>query len=198
MFTGIVQSIGLVARLDRSGAGARLAIDPGSWRHEARPGDSICVAGCCLTLAAAADGGLLAFDVVGETLARTTLGSLGPGARVNLEASLRPDAPIGGHFVQGHIDGVGTVAAVRDAAADRRLAVRAPPDLLDCIVPKGSIGLDGVSLTIATVREDVFEIALIPTTLDRTTLGSLAVGDACNVETDIIARTVAHILGRRV
>ncbi len=196
MFTGLVQAVGRVEAMEASSAGARLVIDASEWAHRPAAGDSIAVNGCCLT-AAEVGHGRIAFDVVGETLRRTTLGDFAAGARVNLEHSLRADALLGGHFVQGHIDGIGEVARVQTAAADWRVTVRAPVDLLECIVPKGSIALDGVSLTIAGVRGPEFEVALVPTTLERTTLRGWQAGVKCNIETDIVARSVAHWLSLR-
>jgi riboflavin synthase len=198
MFTGLVQAMGEVLAVEpKVGGGARVRVRPRGWDYSPSSGDSICVSGCCLTLAEElrTQGGAFAFDAVPETLAKTTLGSLKPGDAVNLERSLSASDLMGGHLVQGHIEGLGTVTHVQ-TGADWRLAVRAPAELMPCIAPKGSITVDGVSLTVASVdaASDSFEIALIPTTLERTTLSRLKPGDRCNLETDIVARTVVHYL----
>lgn len=197
MFTGLVEDVGVVREVRPAGAGRRLLVEPRRWRRDSREGDSIAVSGVCLTLAAAPERGALAFDVVGETLRRTTLGDLEPGAHVNLEGSLRAGDEIGGHFVQGHVDGVGRVTRVDADNGDWRIAVQPPEWMMDLAPEKGSIAVDGVSLTIASATEGHFEIALIPTTLERTTLASLREGDACNLEGDILTKAVAHLLRRR-
>ncbi|MEM1071201.1 MAG: riboflavin synthase [Planctomycetota bacterium] len=198
MFTGLVQTIGTVIDSEPTPAGRCLRIQA-EWCAAISHGDSISVSGCCLTVAnePVADGGpgVLDFDVVHETLARTVLGGFQAGARVNLETSCTPTTMLGGHVVQGHVDGVGTVKAVT-SDGEWRVAVGAPCDLMPCITPKGSVTVDGVSLTVAAVDTDAecFELALIPVTLEKTTLGGLRVGDRCNLETDILARTVVHWL----
>lgn len=197
MFTGLIQVVGTVLAADRTdNGGMRLRLEAPTRPATLRRGDSVAVAGCCLTLADEPHGSMLTMDVIPETLACTTLGTWGPGRRVNLEWALPAGGPIGGHFVQGHIEGVGTVEQVRQAGSDVRLSVRAPRALFPAIVPKGAIALDGVSLTIAAVDRAgaLFDVALIPTTLARTTLGDLRRGDAVNIETDIIARAVVHNL----
>lgn len=200
MFTGLVQHIGLVEALDPSPSGARLVLQSVGWDHTPRIGDSISINGCCLTVADGSEPerGRLAFDAVPETLALTTLGALRPGDRVNLEHALRADSLMGGHFVQGHIDAQGLVTRVQDNPADWRVELellQPTPHLLRCLVPKGSVALDGVSLTIAAVTPGGFSVALIPTTLDCTTLRGLRAGVRCNIETDILARQVAYLLG---
>ncbi len=194
MFTGIIQAIGTVARLTPNAFGAQLVIAAPPWDCRPSEGDSICVNGVCLTYTPQGEG--LAFDVVRETLDRSTLGALRPGDRVNLESSLTPATPIGGHFVQGHIDGLGRVVEVYDGADEWRTTIAAEPDVMRCIIPKGSVALDGVSLTVASVDSAAgrFAVALIPTTLKLTTLAESQVGDALNIETDILARTVVHTL----
>ncbi|TVQ64145.1 MAG: riboflavin synthase [Phycisphaerales bacterium] len=207
MFTGIVQCLGRVASLEERPFGARLVIDAPAWERPFEHGESVSVNGCCLTLAtwsgSSTGGGagaparaLLGFDVVRETLARTTLGRLEPGRAVNLERSATPMTLMGGHVVQGHIDGVGRIVFVRDDPADWRIGVAPEPSLMEYAAPKGSVTIEGVSLTIAAVTPGGghFEIALIPTTLERTTLGAMREGDACNVEMDTIAKTVVHWL----
>lgn len=197
MFTGIVQAQGRILSLEPSSAGVRLVVDRSPWkpRHEPSPGDSICVSGVCLTLVNG-DARAMHFDVIAETLARTSLGRRKPGDAVNLEPSLTLDTPIGGHFLQGHVDATGVVARVQ-TGADYRLTIRPPRDLMDYIVPKGSIAIDGVSLTIAGVRDDAFEVALIPTTLAITTLGATMSGDEVNLEVDILSKTVVNYLRQR-
>lgn len=199
MFTGLVQAMGTVAAAERRGGagGVRFLIDPRGWSHRPVVGESICVSGCCLTLAEPpeATGGRLAFDAIPETLAKTTLGRLKEGAAVNLERSLRASDLMGGHLVQGHVDGVGTMERV-DAGEDYRITIRPPAELMPYIVPKGSICVDGVSLTVARVDPGagVFGVALIPTTLALTTLGGARAGDRCNLEADITAKTIVHYL----
>jgi len=156
-------------------------------------GASVAVNGVCLTIAEHRDKAA-GFDVIPETLRRTNLGRLAPGGRVNLERSLRVGDRSDGHFVQGHVDGTGRVVAIDRAAGEWLLWTATPDNLRPYIVEKGSITIDGVSLTIAAVKPDRFAVALIPTTLERTTLGALAVGGRVNLETDILARTVAHWL----
>lgn len=195
MFTGLVQAVGIVKTLDRSGRGpdapVRMGIDPGSWEHRPGHGDSISVSGVCLTVAnrPAPRRRLLEFVAVPETLSKTTLGGLRVGSRVNLEHSLTPATLLGGHLVQGHVDGVGRVVSV-GRGADWRVRVALPAGLREFVVSKGSVCLDGVSLTIAGVHRDGLEVALIPTTLDLTTLGELKPGDRVNIETDMVVKTI--------
>ena len=199
MFTGIVQAIGRIAALQPNASGLHLVIDRQGWSPVGisfAPGDSVGVSGVCLTLVAC-DARTLAFDVIAETLATSKLGELQVGDRVNLEPCLTAQMQLGGHFVQGHVDGVGLVARVQNSANEWRTTIAPPAELLDYIVPKGSVALDGVSLTIAAVTRDSFEVALIPTTLERTTLRELRPGDRINIETDILARTIVHFLQRR-
>ncbi|MBX3402608.1 MAG: riboflavin synthase [Phycisphaeraceae bacterium] len=203
MFTGLVQAVGRVAAIEQTGRGpavpVRLRVDPGSWRHRSALGDSICVGGVCLTIAAlgrgrAGRGGrTLEFDVIPETLSRTTLGGLKAGDRVNLEHAVTAATLMGGHFVQGHVDGVGRVVSVR-AGDDWRVRVRVPRELRPLMIPKGSVCVDGVSLTIAAVHADGFEVALIPTTLELTTLSRLRAGDGVNIEADMLVKSVASVL----
>lgn len=253
MFTGLVQTMGRIARLAPTPSGVRLVVDASRWDHRPAPGDSISVNGVCLTVAppapppdappqvasvahpvappeAGADWrragrgetvsrasgapaalgipgalgvpGALAFDVVRETLDKTTLGGLREGGLVNLEHACRADTLLGGHIVQGHVDGVGRVVEALDDPTDWRIVIEPPPGLLEFAAPKGSIAIDGVSLTIARLLPERaagapsphppsrVEIALIPTTLERTTLGLTRVGDPCNLEMDCIAKQV--------
>jgi riboflavin synthase len=180
MFTGIVREVGTVARFD----GSRLVVETGT---EAELGDSVAIAGVCLTVAAREDGGL-AFDVVSETLGRTTLGSLSAGDKVNLEPSLRAGDPLGGHIVQGHVDGVGRLRERGDLTW-----FDAPAEIVRYCVEKGSIAVDGTSLTVAATDEGGFAVALVPHTLEATTLGSLAPGDAVNLEVDVLAKYVEKL-----
>ena len=154
---------------------------------EAKPGDSIAVAGCCLTATAVADGSL-EFDAVPETIARTNLSRLGAGAEVNLEPALRAGEPLGGHFVQGHVDGLGRVRSLEPEGEGARLRLELAPELLRYCVEKGSLTVDGVSLTIAALCEDGVEIALVPFTLRETTLSRLSPADEVNVEVDVLAK----------
>ena len=186
MFTGIVRERGRVVSAERNGGGVRLRIAARATA-DARPGDSIAVNGCCLT-ATAADGETLDFDAVPETIARTTLGGLVEGAEVNLEPALRAGEPLGGHFVQGHVDGRARVTAFEPEGEGARVRLELEPGLLRYCVEKGSIALDGVSLTVAALRDDGIEIALVPFTLEHTTLGALAPGDEVNVEVDLLAK----------
>lgn len=199
VFTGLVQHVGSVASSEPSASGVRLVVDTRGWKHQPTVGDSISVSGVCLTVSPGSDParGLLAFDVIPETLDKTVLGGLAPGARVNLEHAVRADTLMGGHFVQGHIDGIGVVRRVQADPADWRIEIEAPADLMECITPKGSIALDGVSLTIAGVERWGFSVAIIPTTLELTTLGELKQGARCNLETDMIARQVAWVMRGR-
>lgn len=199
MFTGIVQRLGRVAGAEERPFGVRLTVESAPWEDALTAGESISVNGCCLTLtdarAAAHDGRIaLSFDVVRETLNKTTLGALRGGGGVNLERACRADSLLGGHVVQGHVDGVGRIVRVRADPSDWRIEVEPPPGLMEYVTPKGSVAIDGVSLTVAAVSAGLgsFEIALVPTTLERTTLGGAREDDACNVETDIVARTVVH------
>ena len=198
MFTGIVQARGRVVALDRNPFGVRLTVDPQGWPpHDAAlaHGDSICVSGVCLTLAQRGDKSLT-FDVIAETLAKTTLGHLAIGSEVNLEPSLTLNTPLGGHFMQGHVDGVGEVVTVIATPEEHRITIAPPAELMDYIVPKGCVAVDGVSLTIAAVGGAGFDVALIPTTLGMTTLGKLTSGGRVNLESDILTRTVVHYMRR--
>jgi riboflavin synthase len=195
MFTGIVQHVGQVRSARATAAGRRLTVDLGPLAEGLRVGDSVSVAGVCLT-AAAVDGQNAEFDVVPATAERSTLGSLRPGAKVNLERSLRPDRGLEGHIVQGHVDGTATVRQVR-READWVVEFTCPVELSDAMVPRGSVAVDGVSLTVKAVGSGEFSMALIPTTLQATTLGALAAGDVVNVETDILGKYVAKYLGQR-
>ncbi len=201
LFTGIVQQVGTVASLERNDFGAVLCVDPRGWGHVPEPAESIAVNGCCLTVAsvepAPGSGKLLAFDVVPQTLRCTTLDSLRGEDAVNLEPAVTPTTMLGGHVVQGHIDGVGEVSEIEKSQGEWRVAVRCPEALLPYVVEKGSIAVDGVSLTVAALRPDGFEVALIPTTLRMTTLGDVEVGRSVNLETDYLVKAVVGWLERK-
>ena len=190
VFTGIVQSMGRIDSLSPSSGGGRLWVEAGSMAAEAKLGDSVAVDGCCLTVVGAS-GARLAFDAVPETLRRTTLGRRVAGDPVNLELPLRPSDRLGGHFVQGHVDAVGEVVGRQDAGGDVRMTFRLPPALRGQVVEKGSVAIDGVSLTVASADAETFSVALIPHTLAVTTLGRRAPGDLVNLEGDILAKYVA-------
>jgi len=187
MFTGIVRERGRVLASEQNGAGIRLRIEAAATAGDSAPGDSVAVAGCCLTVTSAA-GGALEFDAVPETVARTNLARLVRGAEVNLEPALRAGEPLGGHFVQGHVDGTARVEAMEAEGGGARLRLALEPRLLRYCVEKGSLAVDGVSLTIAALRDDGVELALIPFTLEHTTLGALGPGDEVNVEVDLLAK----------
>ena len=193
MFTGIVREVGSVVSFD----GARLVLEAAETAESAAVGDSVAVAGVCLTVVAAGDG-TLSFDVVPETLGRTALNALEPGSSVNLEPSLRIGDQLGGHVVQGHVDAVGRVRSVTPEGAGRRIWVEAPEAVLGYCIEKGSIALDGVSLTIASFDDDGFEVALIPHTLEATTLGLLEPGDEVNLEADVLGKVVERLVAARL
>ncbi len=204
MFTGIVQQLAVVGDIRTTDFGRRLAIDSRGWPHQPAAGDSIAVNGCCLTITAPTDhrepsrsDDLLRFDVIHQTLGLTTLGELAVGDPVNLEPAVTATTLLSGHVVQGHIDGVGVIGAVESAGSDRRLRIEPPPELMEYIIPQGSIAVDGVSLTVAEVGRSFFEVALIPTTLDLTTLGRAEPGQRVNLETDYLVKTVVHCLRRQ-
>ena len=198
MFTGIVEAVGTVVAVEPAGEILRIAVRAPELAAQARVGDSIAVRGACLTVTRAADG-TLAFEAIRETLARTAMADLAPGAAVNLERAMRADSRLDGHVVQGHVDGVGRVVELRREGEDVRLFVECPAELARDLVEKGSVALDGVSLTVVGVRDDGFDVALIPHTLAVTTLGALQPGDRVNVEVDVLAkyvrRSVERILG---
>lgn len=191
VFTGIVREIGHVVAVEAAGGGVRLRIRAPETALHAASGDSIALNGVCLTATEVRDG-VLAFDAVPETLRRSTLGRLRAGAGVNVEPALRAGDSLGGHFVQGHVDGVGRV---RRADADG-LEIEAPSQILRYCVEKGSIAVEGVSLTIAALARDAFTVALIPHTRDVTTLGALVSGDEVNLEPDLMAKHVERLLER--
>lgn len=197
MFTGLVEDTGTIVRADRRSDAVVLVVRPAKIPlAELQLGESVCHDGACLTVTETTRDG---FTVLAgaETLARTTLGQLRVGAKVNLERSLKVGDRMGGHWVTGHIDGMGELAVRRDNGANLVLGVRAAPALLKYIVEKGSIAIAGVSLTVNAVDAESFSVAIIPHTRDHTTLGALHIGDRVNLETDILAKHVEKLLGGR-
>ena len=192
MFTGLVADLGIVTAVDASVDGVRLAV---TSRLELSEGDSIAVNGVCLT-ATALDGNGFRADVMHETLRRSSLGHLEVGAQVNLELPLRPADRLGGHFVQGHVDGLGEVRGVHQDGFASVVDVGAPPELLRYVVEKGSIAIDGISLTVASVTDDGFSVSLIPETLERTNLGAAVAGRPVNLEVDVLAKYVERLVAR--
>lgn len=192
MFTGLVAQTGVVTEARRTDQGTRLAIEAGALARELADGDSVAVSGVCLT-ATAVEGQSFAADVMAETLQRSSLGPLAEGDRVNLELPLRVSDRLGGHIVQGHVDGVGRVRSVTPDGFARLVEVEADAVLLRYVVEKGSIALDGVSLTVAAITPHSFTVSLIPETLERTTLGVLERGRRVNVEVDVLAKYVEKL-----
>ena len=197
MFTGIIQAIGKIEALIPQGGDLRLSIDTGRLSlQDVKVGDSICVSGCCLTVVVKRERAFDA-DVSKETLSLTTLGDLKAGAAVNLEKSLTLATPLGGHIVSGHVDGLGTVKSRREDARSVRFDIQVPMALKRYIVHKGSVSVDGVSLTVNKVHNDVFDVNIIPHTLEHTTFGSYQPGSRVNLEVDVVARYVERMLGER-
>jgi riboflavin synthase len=194
MFTGIVRELGRVAAMDGANAGVRLRIAaPQTAASGVALGDSVAIGGVCLTVVAI-DGSDLSFDAVPETMTRTALGRLAAGDDVNVEPALRAGEPLGGHVMQGHVDGTGTVRSVEREGDGRRIWIDAADDMLRYCVEKGSVAVDGVSLTVAELDDAGFAVALIPHTLAVTTLGALASGDTVNLEVDVLAKYVERLL----
>ncbi len=219
MFTGIVQTTAAILEALPTPTGRRLTVERGQLRAQVQHGDSICVSGVCLT-AVDIRSDRLGFDVIHETFGKTTIGMLGVGDRVNLEPAVTPNQPMGGHFMQGHVDALAVVSAIDTEGGAWRVTFKPvdlsshglpiplkragqgmtgdayASDLMDFIIPRGSVAIEGVSLTLARVREDSFDVALIPATLELTTLGTLKVGDKVNIEADILAKTLVQQLRR--
>lgn len=193
MFTGLVEDLGQVVSIDRRADGARLTL-ASRLAEDLAEGDSIAVNGVCLT-AVGICGDRFGAEVMNETLRRSSLGDVGEGSAVNLELALRADARLGGHIMQGHVDGVGVVTGVRTDGFARVIAIEAAPELLRYVVDKGSIAVDGVSLTVASVTESGFEVSLIPETIERTTLGEADAGRTVNLEVDVVAKYVEKLVG---
>jgi riboflavin synthase len=194
MFTGLVEDLGAVADVRATPEGVRLTVRT-ALAADLADGDSIAVDGVCLT-ATSVDGGSFSADVMAQTLRSSALARLEPGARVNLELPVRAGAPLGGHIVQGHVDGVGAVEALRDDGFARVVTVSAPPELLRYVVEKGSVALNGVSLTVSRLDERSFEVSLIPETLSRTNLGDAGPGTPVNIEVDVLAKYVERLVAR--
>lgn len=192
MFTGLIEDVGKVTAVDRDDEGARLRIST-QLAPEITEGDSVAVNGCCLTATAVTDDGFVT-EAMNQTLRVTALDSVETGGRVNLELAMKASDRLGGHIVQGHVDGVGTVAAVEDDGFARRVRVELPDELLRYVVDKGSITLSGVSLTVAELGETWAEVSLIPETLERTNLGELRAGSRLNVECDVVAKYVERLM----
>jgi riboflavin synthase len=195
VFTGIVEYVAEVVAIEARAAGLRLVVLAPRIADEARLGDSIAVNGACLTVSDRSEG-RVAFDAVRETLERSTLGSLRVGAHVNLERALRADGRLDGHIVQGHVDETGVVRELRRAASDTRLFVSARRSFTEWLVEKGSVAVDGVALTVVGLSDAGFDVALIPHTLELTTLGSLAPGALVNLEADVLGKYVRRYLSR--
>ncbi len=192
MFTGLVADLGTVAEVAATGDGVRLSV-ASRLAEELSTGDSVAVNGVCLTATTVADGAFTA-DVMHETLRRSSLAEVSAGGRVNLELPLRAQDRLGGHVVQGHVDGLGSVADVQEDGFARVVTITAPPELLRYVVEKGSIAVDGVSLTVASVTPDTFAVSLIPETLERTNLGAAAPGTPVNLEVDVLAKYVEKLV----
>ena len=193
MFTGLVQDLGRVAAAESSGDGVRLVVTT-SLAPEIGEGDSVAVNGVCLTAVTVAAEQFEA-EVINETLRRSSLHEVRPGAVVNLELPLRASDRLGGHVVQGHVDGVGHVAEITPDGFSRRIRITADPDVLRYVVGKGSIAVDGVSLTVSGIDDASFTVSLIPETLERTSLGSAGVGTPVNLEVDVLAKYVEKLIG---
>jgi riboflavin synthase len=192
MFTGLVQELGRVTAVRRTADGARVTV-AGDLAHELGEGDSVAVNGVCLT-AVAVDHGCFQADVMEETLRHSSLGELRDGTSVNLELPLRAADRLGGHLVQGHVDGIGTVRDVADDGFARRIRIQAGPGVGRYLVERGSVAVDGISLTVAAVDGDEFTVSLIPETLERTNLGSAAPGQTVNLEVDVVAKYVEKLV----
>jgi riboflavin synthase len=192
MFTGIVREVGRVVGVDGDADGRTLVVEAPATAPSTAVGDSVAIGGVCLT-AEAVDGDRIRFHAVLETLRRTSLGRLTEGADVNVEPALRAGEPLGGHHVQGHVDGLGAIGSVEAEGNGLRVVVEAPPEILRYCVEKGSITVDGVSLTVAELLEHAFAVALVPHTLEATTLRDVAPGQPVNVEVDVLAKYVERL-----
>ncbi|MHB1490112.1 MAG: riboflavin synthase [Cellulomonas sp.] len=197
MFTGIVEEVGQVVEISRPGGpsgDARLSLRGPLVTSDVHRGDSICVSGVCLTVTDLPEIGVFTTDVMPETLRRTSLGDLLPGSAVNLERAVRADARLGGHVVQGHVDGVGVIARRSPGPRWDEVEISIPVELARYVAEKGSVTVSGVSLTVTSVGSDTFGVSLIPTTLSETTLGALTVGTTVNIEVDVLAKYVERLL----
>ena len=195
MFTGLVKDLGEIVAVDATADGVRLGVRT-ALAPEIAEGDSVAVNGVCLTATRIADGAFTA-DVMHETLRRSSLAGAGEGTHVNLELPLRPVDRLGGHVVQGHVDGLGTIGGIREDGFARVVEIEAPADLLRYVVEKGSIAVDGISLTVASVTDRTFTVSLIPETLERTNLGAATQGQPVNLEVDVLAKYVERLVATR-
>jgi riboflavin synthase len=195
MFTGLVQDLGTVHRVDQTADGVRLSVRS-PLAAELSEGDSVAVDGVCLTAIGLCGGELFGADVMHETLRRSSLGEVEAGSPVNLELALRASDRLGGHIVQGHVDGLGTVVEMREDGFSRVVTIAAPTDVLRYVVHKGSIAVNGVSLTVSAVDEGTFAVSLIPETLERTTLGGAGEGTTVNLEVDVLAKYVEKLVAQ--
>lgn len=195
MFTGIVEFVGRVRSVSRAGDLASLVVEAGPLTDGVKLGDSVAVNGCCLTVTAF-DAAQLTFQAVSETLQRTNLGDLAPGSPVNLERAMRADQRLDGHIVQGHVDATGAVEKLERSGDDVRFYVRCEPGFAELLVEKGSVAIDGTSLTVVGVRDDGFDVALIPHTLEATTLGRRRPGERVNLEADVLGKYVKKYVER--
>ena len=196
MFTGIVREVGRVVSADGGESGRTLVVEAPETAASTAVGDSVSIGGVCLT-AESVDAGRIRFHAVTETIRRTSLGRLAAGGEVNVEPALRAGEPLGGHVVQGHVDGLGRISSVEWEGDGLRVVVEASPEILRYCVEKGSITVDGVSLTVAELLEDAFAVALVPHTLSATTLRDLAPGQAVNLEVDVLVKYVERLLAPR-
>jgi riboflavin synthase len=189
MFTGLIEAICKVTSVRPAAGGMLLTVDLGNLAVGSKVGDSIAINGVCLTIARL-DGNMATFDISSETIARTALGRLTAPSQVNMERAMKPTDRFGGHFVQGHIDGTATIKAIERNGEFANMKFAASPELLDQMVVKGSVAVDGISLTVAGMDQNGFRVAIIPQTLQKTTLGRAKIGDLANIETDIIVKTI--------
>lgn len=195
MFTGIIEELGVIKSLTKTGSGAELAVESKVCLCDARIGDSMNINGACLTVVDIKEN-ILSFDISNETLTRTNLSRLKPGERINIERSLRADSRLGGHFVTGHIDGIGKITLKAEQDEFVEIEIEMDPSLKDYLVEKGSVAVDGVSLTVNRVRDKSFTVMLIPHTLSATTLGQKKAGDYVNIEVDILAKYVEKLTNK--
>ncbi|MFH1231704.1 MAG: riboflavin synthase [Planctomycetota bacterium] len=200
MFTGLIQHIGKIAKINKKSNALQLTVNLHGYTGTIKLGDSIAINGVCLTITSISGQKkeYITFDVVPETVKRTTLGKLKAGDKVNIEPAIRGGEPLGGHFVQGHIDTIGTVSSIRKQGSEYLMQIRCPHKITGSIIEKGSIAIDGVSLTVINVESNYFSVALIPFTLTHTTLGKKKVGDAVNIEPDIIGKWVKNLVSPSV
>ncbi len=193
MFTGLIQNKGVIQKLEKSGGSGSLIIESSGWDRPLAIGESIAIQGVCLTVTSI-QGALTSFDVLGETFRCTNLGEKSVGQPVNMERALREGDPLGGHMVQGHVDGVGTVSRIVPIDRDYRVEVNCPSSILNYVVHKGSVAIDGISLTVADISASGFTVHIIPHTWDVTTFGDMREGDSLNLEADPLAKYVEKAL----